>query len=134
MRIKDDRSGLGALKNVVLGNLLMTLIGLPVIILSIIHGDLPPAHEWLFLVLLGIVPWGVPDVLYTIGIKHVPVFRALIIGLLDPVLTAVWPIFFLGEIPSKMAFVGCAVIVLAIVYQAYYEQKRLRSAACAVVV
>ena len=94
--------------------------------ISIGHGQIPPAGEWLLLLLLGVIPCGVPDVLYAIGIKYVPVFRALIIGLFDPVLTAVWPIIFLGEVPTTRALIGCAVITIAIIYQAYHEQKRVK--------
>ncbi len=101
----------------------MTIIGLPFIVLSLLQSNIPPLHELFFLVLLGIIPWGIPDVLYTIGIKYVPVFRALILGLFDPVLTAVWTLLALGEYPSATAMIGCFVVTMAIVYQAYFEQR-----------
>jgi len=127
IRVQQDSSGFGALKNVILANLLMTLIGLPAIVLSCIHGNMPPPHEWILLLILGIVPWGVPDILYALGIRHVPVFRALIIGLFDPLLTSVWPILALAEYPSKLAIFGGVIIIFAIIYQAYFEQRRLNT-------
>jgi drug/metabolite transporter (DMT)-like permease len=82
---------------------------------------MPHDQAWLFLILLGILPWGVPDILYAIGIRQVPVFRAMILGLSDPVLTAVWPLLFLREVPSPLALSGAAIILAAIVYQSKYS-------------
>jgi drug/metabolite transporter, DME family len=121
LRTKAMKSGSEALETIVLANLLMVLIAIPSLFTAPLL--MPADRSWLFLILLGIVPWGVPDILYAIGIKRVPVFRALILGLSDPILTAVWPLLFLSEVPSLLALSGAAIIIAAIVYQAKYSVK-----------
>jgi drug/metabolite transporter (DMT)-like permease len=117
---KGQPTGYEALQTVILANLLMFLIGLPSIVASI--GVLSNS-EWFLLLLLGIIPWGIPDVMYTLGIRRVPVFRALILGLSDPVLTAVWPAVFLSEFPTVAATFGAGIILIAIVYQAFFRYR-----------
>lgn len=121
LRAKATKSGFEAIETIVLANVLMALIALP----SMLTAP-PPMNgniSWLLLGLLGIVPWAIPDMLYAIGIKHVPVFRATILGLSDPILTAVWPLVFLSEMPSLLAMIGALIVLTAIVYQARNSAK-----------
>lgn len=124
LRAKKSQTGMEALETIFLANMLMAIIAAPSIVFALpeLHGN----QCWLLLI-LGIVPWGVPDILYALGIKQVPMFRAMVLGLSDPVLTAVWPILFLGEAPSVVALVGAGAVLAAIVYQARHTAMLRRS-------
>ncbi len=115
LRAKQNQSQYGAMETILLANTISFLISIPFITTSL--AAYPAGNTWIFLLLLGILPWGLPDIMYTVAIKHVPVFRALILGLADPVLTAVWPMIFLGEIPSPVAMLGAVMVSSAIVLQ-----------------
>lgn len=111
--IRAKNTPYGPLEMLILANILLTAFGLPSIISSI---SVPSGQDWFLLLLLGIIPWGISDVLYTLGIKRVPIFRALILGLANPVLTVVWTATFLREIPTTTAVMGAIFIIAAIVY------------------
>jgi len=116
MRSQDNTNPRAALETVVLANLLTVIITAPIMLLNL-H-DLPTGRDCLWLVLLGIFPWALPDVMYVTAIRRVPVFRALILGLSDPILTGLWPLLFLKEYPSLIAVVGSLIVLWAIIYQA----------------
>lgn len=121
LRAKIMKSGSEAIETIVLANALMVLLSLPSMLMA------PPltagSNAWFLLLVLGILPWAIPDILYATGIKKVPVFRAQILGLSDPILTAVWPMLFLQTMPSALTICGAAIILAAIVYQARYSGK-----------
>jgi drug/metabolite transporter (DMT)-like permease len=121
LRAKANKSDSEALETIVLANVLMVLIAVPSLLTAPLL--MPVDRAWLFLILLGIVPWGIPDILYALGIKQVPIFRAMILGLSDAILTAVWPLLFLNEVPSRMALTGAGIILAAIIYQSKYSMK-----------
>lgn len=125
LRSQRQQSGREALETIFLANFMMFVLGAPFMFqpasLALSRWD------FAFLLLLGVVPWAVPDVLYSIGIKRVPILRALILGLLDPVLTAVWPFVFLGETPGLSVLIGATVATVAVVYQNVWEQRKLKS-------
>lgn len=125
LRAKETKSGFQAIETIVLANLLMALIAIP----SILTAPLPVDGQktWILLGALGIVPWAIPDMLYATGIKQVPVFRATILGLSDPILTALWPLVFLNEVPSTYAIIGAMIVLAAIVYQAKNSAKTSQS-------
>jgi DME family drug/metabolite transporter len=116
VRAKLKKSGTEAIETIVLANALMALIALPLIVTS--APPMTAGNPWLILLVLGTIPWALPDILYATGIKQVPIFRAMILGLSDPILTALWPFLFLSESPSPIALCGALLILSAIVYQA----------------
>ncbi len=116
VRSQDKTNPRAALETIILANLLCVIVTAPIFFSNL--SDLPPVHDWLLLMLLGIFPWALPDVMYVTAIRKVPVFRALILGLSDPVLTAVWPLLFLKEYPTTLAIVGSLIVLWSIIYQA----------------
>ncbi|MBY0359487.1 MAG: DMT family transporter [Candidatus Obscuribacterales bacterium] len=121
LRSVKQKTGTEALETLILGNLIMVLAAC--VYALFVPLSMPDPTSCLLLLILGIVPWGLPDILYVVAIKHVPLFRALILGLADPVLTAVWPALFLGEMPTVLAFCGAATVLGAIAYQAKCQVK-----------
>jgi drug/metabolite transporter (DMT)-like permease len=126
LRSQRKKTGREALGTIVLANALMFILGAP----FMFGADAASLSrmDFTFLILLGVVPWAVPDVLYSIGIKQVPILRALILGLLDPVLTAVWPFVFLAERPGVSVIAGASIATAAVVFQNIFEQHKLRTA------
>ena len=125
VRSQDENNPRAALETIILANLLTVIITAPGILANL--NDLPSGHDWLLLILLGIFPWALPDVMYVTAIRKVPVFRALILGLSDPILTAVWPSLFLHECPTLLAGAGSLIVLWAIVYQAAVTGRQTAS-------
>lgn len=67
--------------------------------------------ELLLLVLMALVQFAIPYVLFTTGIKTVPAAEASLIALTEPVLNPVWVALFYGEDPTTATVIGGAVIV-----------------------
>lgn len=63
------------------------------------------------LVLSGIIISGLSYSYYVKGLRRIPIERALIICLIEPVLNPVWVYLGKGEIPSKTVIVGIAFIL-----------------------
>ena len=73
------------------------------------------AHEMLLLALMGPLQLSIPLALYATGAKHVPAVTLTMIVMLDVVLNPLWAWLGAGERPEQSAYVGGAVIVLAVV-------------------
>jgi drug/metabolite transporter (DMT)-like permease len=126
IRVQRNASQVAALETICLANSIMFVLGAPAIILGYSGQSMPRPAELLLLLILGIVPWAVPDILYALAIKSVPILRALILALLDPVLTAVWPMIVLTEIPSMTVMLGAGIAMGAVVYQTAYERALIK--------
>jgi len=109
MRLQKDGS---PLESVLLGNVITALIGLPFLI-----GNLPSALDWPPLLLLGIVQLGLPYVLYSLAIKHVSALDAILVPVLEPLLSPVWVFLMLGEAPGAWAAVGALVILASATFR-----------------
>ena len=73
------------------------------------------AYEMLLLALMGPLQLSIPLALYATGAKHVPAVTLTMIVMLDVVLNPLWAWLGAGEQPEKSAYVGGAVIVLAVI-------------------
>jgi drug/metabolite transporter (DMT)-like permease len=73
------------------------------------------AYEMLLLALMGPLQLSIPLALYATGAKHVPAVTLTMIVMLDVVLSPLWAWLGAGEQPEQSAYVGGAVIVLAVV-------------------
>ena len=70
---------------------------------------------WLLL-FMGIVQFGLPYYLYTLGLKRIPAYQAALITLLEPVLVPVWAVLAIGrsEMPPAWTLIGGGVILVAL--------------------
>ncbi len=70
---------------------------------------------WL-LIFMGIVQFGLPYYLYTLGLKKIPAYQAALITLLEPVLVPIWAVLAIGasEMPPVWTLVGGGVIFVAL--------------------
>jgi len=69
----------------------------------------------LWLILMGIVQFGTPYYLYTLGLARVPAYQASLITMLEPVLVPVWTYLAVGERVSLTTLVGGGVILAALI-------------------
>lgn len=84
---------------------------------------IPDKKSLLFLVLLGVVQMGIPNVAYTIGIKKVRALSASLITMLEPLMNPVWVFLFVHEIPSIFSIIG-GIIILACILMREIINKR----------
>ena len=103
--LRRQKGGSG-IESIFLGNLIATVIGLP-----FMFGSMPDARSWAGLFLLGTVQMGVPYVLFSMAVRHVPAVTAILVPMIEPVLNPLWVLLLLGEAPSPMAIAGGIVIL-----------------------
>lgn len=68
----------------------------------------------LLLILLGIVQFGLPYYLYTLGLARVQAYRAALITMIEPVMVPIWTFTVIGEIPDTWNLAGAGVIFSAL--------------------
>jgi len=68
------------------------------------------------LIFMGIVQFGVPYYLYTLGLKRIPAYQGALITLLEPVLVPIWAVLAIGssEMPHFWTLLGGSVIFVAL--------------------
>ncbi len=108
-RLRDsDSAAVTALNNLGSAALLLPLvIGMGGLMLS--------PRALLLLILMGIVQFGTPYYLYTLGLARVPAYQASLITMLEPVLVPVWTYIAVRESVPPTTMIGGAVILLALV-------------------
>lgn len=72
------------------------------------------APSLLYIFILGVFQIGVPYVLYGIASRSVPALSCSLISMLEPLLNPLWVFLFTGEAPGAWAFIGGAVVILAV--------------------
>ncbi len=91
------------------GNILTAVIGLPFMTLS-----RPSPSSLLVLIVLGVFQLGIPFILYSIAIKNISALEAILVSAIEPILNPIWVLLFIGEFPSRWAFIGGTVVLLSI--------------------
>ena len=72
------------------------------------------ARDLGLLALMALVQFALPYVLFTRGIREVPIAEASLIALVEPVLNPVWVALIFGENPSVATLLGGAVILFGL--------------------
>ena len=85
---------------------------------------IPDLQSLLFLLLLGIFQMGIPNIMYSIGIKKVPALSASLITMLEPLMNPVWVLIFVHEIPSWSCILGGVMILGFILLREIVSQKK----------
>jgi drug/metabolite transporter (DMT)-like permease len=108
LRMQKDES---PLESILLGNILTGIIGF-----AWLYQSMPLSQQSIIgLLLLGIVQLGIPYFLYAKAIKYVTALESILIPVLEPLLNPFWVFLASGEIPGKGAFLGGAIVVIAII-------------------
>lgn len=114
-RLDDDDS---PVEMTFLGNVITFIIGVPFFFQSI-----PSLNSILGLLILGIFQLGISYIFYTLAVKHVSPVEAILIPVLEPLLNPVWVFLFTGEAPGTYAFIGGAIVIIAIITRELYTKK-----------
>lgn len=97
-----------SLTAVMFGNALCALISSPWMAAGL---PLMGNREWTILALLGLFQVGFSYVLFSSGIRHLTALRAILLGLVEPLLNPLWVWLGNGERPGSWAIAGGAVII-----------------------
>lgn len=95
-----------------IAQIITALFGLPFVF--IFENGIPDVQSIVFLLLLGVVQMGIPNITYAIGIKKVRALSASLITMLEPLMNPIWVLIFVGEIPSASCIAGGVIIMAAI--------------------
>lgn len=95
---------------ILMGHILTALIGLP----FLLKGPTPTSTDILYLVILGVFQIGISYILYAKAVRYVSALEATLVPVIEPILNPIWVMLFFGEVPSKYAFMGGAVVLTAI--------------------
>jgi drug/metabolite transporter (DMT)-like permease len=106
LKLLDDDS---PVEMTFLGNIITFIIAIPFFFHSV-----PNLNSILCLLILGIFQLGISYIFYTLAIKHVSPIEAILIPVLEPLLNPVWVFLFTGESPGTCAFIGGAIVLIAI--------------------
>jgi drug/metabolite transporter (DMT)-like permease len=66
------------------------------------------------LAFLGVFQIGISSILLSFGVKHVSALQTLLTAVLEPIFNPLWVFLLLGERPGSWAFLGGAVILVAV--------------------
>jgi drug/metabolite transporter (DMT)-like permease len=103
--LRRQKGGSG-IESILLGNSLAAALRL-----AFMFGRMPDMQSWVGLFLLGTVQMGIPYVLFSVAVRHVPAVTAILVPMIEPVLNPVWVLLLLGESPTPIAMAGGAVIL-----------------------
>jgi len=76
--------------------------------------DVAP-QDMLLLAAMGPLQLALPAIFFVKGARSVPAVTLSLVVMLDAVLNPLWPWLFVGEVPGKAAFIGGAIVVVAVV-------------------
>lgn len=89
--------------------------GLPFVFL--LPDGIPDFKSLIFLILLGTLQMGIPNICYAVGIKKVRALSASLITMLEPLMNPVWVLIFYQEIPSLSCIAGGILIMGCVVFR-----------------
>ena len=112
------------MRPMILGNFLGAVLGAPAIFLS----PAPDATGWAALVALGIAQQAVAYLCYAWAIKRATALEAMLIPIIEPVLSPVWVAIAFGERPGPWAVVGGAIVVGAVALRGALGSRRAERA------
>lgn len=83
-------------------------------------------HDLLICVILGAAQLGCGLAMFTFGSRHVPAAELILLALTEVVLGPIWVWLAVGEIPSRITFIGGGILLAAITGQALSGMHRPR--------
>lgn len=93
-----------------LGNVIGAVIGAPFWVAA----PLPDASGWAALVALGVVQQALAYLFYARAVRHATALEAMLIPVIEPILSPIWVALAIGELPGPWALVGGAIVVGAV--------------------
>jgi drug/metabolite transporter (DMT)-like permease len=108
------------LRPMLLGNLLGALAGAPFIAAA---GSMPDTTGWLALAALGVIQQAAAYLCYARAIRHATALEAMLIPVIEPILSPLWVAFAVGEVPGPWALVGGSIVVGAVVLRGVVKAR-----------
>lgn len=108
------------LRPMLLGNLLGAALGVPFFLLG--HG--PGWTGWGALLALGVVQQAAAYLCYAWAIRHATALEAMLIPVIEPILSPIWVALAFGERPGPWALVGGVIVVGAVTARASVGRRR----------
>ncbi|HSK01886.1 MAG TPA: DMT family transporter [Kofleriaceae bacterium] len=110
---------LDPLRPMLLGNLIGAVLGAPAMFL-----DAPPdATGWGALLALGVVQQGAAYLCYARAIRHATALDAMLVPVIEPILSPLWVALAIGERPGPWALVGGTIVVGAVTLRAVLRSR-----------
>lgn len=109
-RLRDANSATVTVMN----NLGSAILLFPIVVA--VGGLAISSRSFWLLLFMGVVQFGIPYYLYTLGLKRIPAYQAALITLLEPVLVPIWAVLAIGrsEMPPAWTLMGGGVILFAL--------------------
>jgi len=104
----------------ILGNVIACVVCAP----SMLRATSPGAGGWAVIVFLGAVQIGAAYWLYGAAVGRMPALRSTLLATIEPVLNPLWVALVRGEVPSKWAAVGGAIILASVTAQGVVRASR----------
>lgn len=111
------------LRPMFLGNVVGAVIGAPFLFAHGATGGTPDAAGWLALVGLGVVQQAAAYLCYAWAIRHATALEAMLIPVIEPILSPIWVALAFGELPGPWALVGGLIVVGAVTARAAASRR-----------
>lgn len=92
-----------------ISQLITAIFAIPFIFFA--ENGIPDSRSLIFLILLGCIQMGIPNVLYAKGIKYVRALSAALITMIEPLMNPIWVLIFVHEVPSLLSVAGGLLIL-----------------------
>ncbi len=110
------------LRIVILGNLLAAVLLSPIWMSSPVE-----SADWLPLLALGVIQFGLGYACYANGVKGVSAVTAVLFAAIEPVLNPLWVALILGEVPGPLGMTGGLLVLLAVTGRALLAAQAART-------
>ena len=98
---------------IVVGNVLVSIFCFP-LIMNNISLDFTQS---LILLYMGIFQIGISYIIFNEGIKYISATESMIIAMLEAILSPIWVLIGIGEVPSVYAIIGSLIIMITILWR-----------------
>lgn len=107
------------LQSIIMGNILTFLIGLPFCRdLQLTKGNIAG------ILALGIFQIAIPYFLYSIAIRYVRAFDAILVMTLEPILNPIWVWLIIAEVPGLWSIIGGLIVIAAILLHGFLNRRQ----------
>jgi len=110
------------LRPMLLGNLIGAALGAPFFFVG--HG--PGVTGWAALAALGLFQQAAAYLCYAWAIRHATALEAMLIPVIEPILSPIWVALAFGERPGPWALVGGVIVVGAVTARASVGRRKVR--------
>lgn len=121
--VRKQREG-SAVESLMAGHFMAFLVSIP----FLGSGGGPGAVGWLGLGYLGVVQVGLTSLLMSYALKYVTALQNMLVSLIEPILTPVWVLLFVGEAPSPAAIAGGLIIVGVVAARSVLSMRATQAA------